>query len=127
MNKGAALIISVLILATIMVGFAVIGSRPHLNETNNLTALINKKTADSLATACVEDAFYKLGNNASYAGNETVNITAGTCTTRPVIASGGTWTIETQATAGASTSRLRVVLSARSPIVISSWQSLVAF
>ncbi len=126
-ERGAALLISVLILTAILIGFAVVGSRGFLQETSTLTTLINKKRAEALTAACLEEAFYRLGTNPSYAGNETINLNNSSCLIRPLISGSDTWTIEIEAQAGNETSRIRVTLSSRSPIIISSWQTVLSF
>ncbi|MDO8435459.1 MAG: hypothetical protein Q7S89_02145 [bacterium] len=127
MNRGAALLISVLILSSIMLGAIIFGSQSFRNETDAATALLNKKAAEAAATSCMEEAFYRLGNNPAYVGNEILAIGGTSCTIRPIVSGGGTWTIETEAAAFGLNGRLRVVLSSRFPLTITSWESLAHY
>lgn len=122
MHKGATLLITVIILMTIMVSFAVVGSRAYINQLTTDTSTINKKRADALADACVDEAIYQLGTNGLYTGNETIVVGAESCAIRPIISSGGTWTIEVQGSVGGVTSRGRVTLGSRVPPTISAWE-----
>ena|SRR3989338_4272723 len=127
MNRGAALIISVLILSSIMLSAIIFGSQSFRNETDAATALLNKKAAEAAATSCMEEALYRLGSNAAYAGNESLVIGSTQCAVRPILSGGGAWTLETEAVAFGTNGRLRVVLSSRFPLVITSWESLARF
>lgn len=126
MNRGAAILISVLILSSIMLGAIIFGSQSFRNETDAATALLNKKTAEAVATSCMEEALYRFGNNPSYVGNETLVIGSASCTIRPIL-SGSAWTLETEASAFGVNGRLRVILSSRFPPTITSWESLAHF
>lgn len=126
-KRGAALLISVLVLTTILVGFAAIGARTFINETQSLSSLANKKRAEALAAACMDEALYRLGTNASYTGSETITLGSEVCTIRPVSSGGGIWTLETEAMVGSLPGRLRATLSSRSPIIITSWNSVPSF
>lgn len=126
-ERGAALIISVLILATILLGLAVLGSIRSSYETVNLTATQNKKAAEALAVACMEHAMDTLGRNENYGGNEVVTIGSRTCTVRPIIVGANTWTIETQASVSIQWARYRAVLTSRAPVVIDSWEEVASF
>ena len=55
-KPGDALLVSVLILGTILLGFAIAASTASLQERQNVSALRNKKTAEVSANACMEQA-----------------------------------------------------------------------
>ncbi|KKR04996.1 MAG: hypothetical protein UT32_C0024G0006 [Parcubacteria group bacterium GW2011_GWC2_39_14] len=127
MKKGIALLISVLVLGVLLLSFVTVSTRGFLQETSTLTSLTFKKQADSLATACIETALYKIADNASYGGNETVAVGSQNCTIRPIIYNGQTWTIESEAGVSNVKSRLRIVISKLVPISIVSWEEVGSF
>ncbi|MBI4133383.1 hypothetical protein HY478_02095 [Candidatus Uhrbacteria bacterium] len=127
MQKGAAMLISVVVLATVMLGFALSGSFTSTQELQTLTVLQNKKMAAGGAAACMEHAIDRLGRNSEYGGNETLANGGLSCTVRPITGGGPTWTIETESNVGNQWARYRVTLSERAPPVIASWVEVPTF
>ncbi len=121
------MLISVIVLATIMLGFALVGSFTGSQALQTLTAIQNKKMAGALATACMEHAINRLGRNQGYTGNETLTSNGASCTVRPVISGSGTWTLETEARVRNQWARYRVTLSERAPPEIASWEEVPTF
>ncbi|OIO47740.1 MAG: hypothetical protein COS76_00220 [Candidatus Portnoybacteria bacterium CG06_land_8_20_14_3_00_39_12] len=95
-----------------------------LATTNN-----NAEQNFNLAQACAETALIKLKENINYAGNEIITIQDDVCQIRPIINLGGqSRTIETQATYGNQTHKLRIQISNINPqITIQSWQGIADF
>lgn len=125
-QKGVAMLVSVIILSTIMLGFAVLASALFIKENQIQTILKNKKIAAYAASGCMEIAFDRLGRNALYGGNETVFFDESSCTIRPILGS-SPWVIETESTVGRERARYRANLSSKNPIVITSWEEVVSF
>lgn len=121
------MLISIIVLATVMLGFAISASFTSTQELQTLTSLQNKKIAASLAAACMEHAIDRLGRNSEYGGGETIGISGLSCTVRPITLGGPTWTIETEANTGNQWARYRVVLSERAPPEIASWEEVPTF
>lgn len=120
------MLISVIVLATIMLGFAIVGAGTYGRELETLTALQNKKSALALATACAEHALQRFGRSRGYRGEETIEIGGSECTVRP-IGSGPPWFIETLGRVGNQYARLRITLSSRTPLVITAWEEVPTF
>jgi hypothetical protein len=127
MQRGAALLISVIILGALFVIFVIVSVQGVVNETSVLQALTYKKTADAHARACLDIALYRFASNDTYAGNEAITLTEGVCTIRPIFQISSEWIIETEATVSNRTSRLRATLTQRTPAELSSVEAVVAF
>lgn len=121
------MIISLLILGFLTLSFVLIGNTSLNDEAQANLALENKAMSAAAATGCVEQALDRLGLSASYAGSETLTIASSTCSVRPVIVGGGTWTLETWSQYADQYTRYRVVLTSRAPIAIQSWTEIAAF
>jgi hypothetical protein len=121
-RPGNALIISLLILTAVMTSYALLGITTGIIESQNMTALENKKIAESAATACMELAFNRLGRNSVYTGNETIAVATSTnCVIKTIVVGTGMWTIGTEASSSLQYVRQKAVLSSRAPVVITSW------
>ena len=127
MNRGAALLISILVLGTLFLSFAVVGVQGSIRESGSLVTLANKKRADSLARACMEVALFKTASSESYTGNESVSVGSAPCTIRPLLHPGSNWIIETEATFSNQVSRLRATLSNRAPANLVSLEAVATF
>lgn len=121
------MLISVMVLGFLTAGFVILGMATTSQSSQSATVTENKLMASAAATACMEQAIDRLGLNAGYAGNETLTVGAQSCTVRPIITGGGTWTIETSAQTGATYARYRVILTSRAPVIISSWTEIAGF
>lgn len=124
---GQTLVISLLVLSFLTVSFVVIGISSLIEDSQANTALYNKTLAGAAATGCMERAMDKLGQDSSYAGNESLSVASSTCTIRPVIVGGGNWTLETWSQVQDQYARERAILTSRSPITISSWTEIAGF
>lgn len=127
MRHGAALLISIIILGAIFLSFAIVGIQGIVGEGGSLISTTHKKTADALASACLDIALYNLGSNEFYSGDETHVVNGDECIIRPIIFDGQNWTIETEAESQGRVSRTRVILSARLPIEIISSEKVASF
>lgn len=125
--KGAALLISILILGALFLSFAIVGVQGSIRESGSLTVLANKKRADSLARACMETALFKTANSGSYNGNETITVAGSPCTIRPLREVGSDWIVETEAVFANQTSRFRATLGARSPANLTGLEAVAQF
>ncbi len=125
--QGQVMLISVMVLGFLTLGFVVLGIATASQTSQSATVIENKSMASAAAAACVEQAINRLGINAGYAGNEVLTAGAQTCIIRPIIALGGTWTIEASAQVGDQYARSRVILTSRAPVVIGSWNEVAGF
>lgn len=127
MPRGAALLISILVLGTIFLSFAIAGVQGSIRENGSLITLANKKRADSLARACLEVALFKTASSENYTGNETVTVGGAPCFIRPLGQVGSDWILETEAIYANQTSRFRATLETRSPANLISLEAMAAF
>lgn len=127
MNKGSALLISVLVLTTILGTFAIVGVYSFLNEKSTLRGVQAREQAEALATGCMEEALARLARNQAYAGNETLTIGADSCSIRSVSQNGSVWILEAEAQVREIPAQLRVTLSSRSPVTITNWERVSSF
>ena len=121
------MIISMLVLGALTLTFILIGNLSLGRAAQIHVAMENKTLSEAAATACAEQAMDRLGRNAGYAGNETLDVADGDCHIRPIIADAGTWTLETTATSSGQHTNYRVTLSGIEPPTISSWTELGGF
>ena len=120
------MLLSTLVMGTILLSITIAGFDALVYERGANAAHEQQAQALALATGCAEYAMQRLGQAASYGGDQTYLIDDQPCTILPVEVS-SVWTIKTQATVQQKTARLLVTLSSRSPLTISSWQEGVAF
>ena len=120
------MLVSVIILSTVMLGFAVLASTLFIKESQIQNILKNKKIAAYAANSCMELALNRLGRNVNYGGNETIIVNGNPCTIRPISGS-SPWIIETESVLGRERARYRANLSSRNPIIITSWEEVSNF
>lgn len=121
------MIVTLLILLTILLGFAFIGSVSLRNERDGVLTFLEERQARSAASACLETGIDRLARDENYTGDETLDLGDGTsCTIRPVISS-GTWTVEAEAQVSDAIARVRAVLTSRSPVEIDTWTEMDSF
>ncbi len=120
------MLVSVIILSTVMLGFAVLASTLFIKESQIQNILKNKKITAYAANSCMELAFDRLGRNVNYGGNETILVGGNPCTVRPILGS-SPWIIETESVLGRERARYRANLSSRNPIIITSWEEVSNF
>lgn len=126
-ERGFTLLVSTVIVGTVLLLVALSSSRLLIQQLANTVSQEDFVAAKYLAEGCAEAALMDINQNASYAGNETLTIGAGSCTIEPVSRSGSTYTIETQATVHASVYRLVVQANGTNPPVVTSWRRVTAF
>ncbi|MEK7116302.1 MAG: hypothetical protein AAB879_02825 [Patescibacteria group bacterium] len=124
---GQALLISVLVLSTVLLGIGLLSVTMLVTSSQSMITLANKRIAAAAATACMESAINRLGRNGSYVGNETLTVASTTCSIRPIVVSSTPIVIEVWASVANQFARERAILSNRSPIVISSWIEVPQF
>lgn len=120
------MLLSTLIMGTILLSVTIAGFNALFYERSANEAHAQQAQALALATGCMEYALQRLGQSASYSGNQTYPIDGQTCTILPIEETSG-WTIKTEVTLQQKTARLQVTLSSRTPLTISSWQEGVIF
>lgn len=125
-RRGSIMLLSTIILGAILLSASIAGFEALFYERRVTMIREQSEQAFALATGCMEHALQKLGQTPTYQGNETYLIDGHTCTIWPIEVS-GTWIIKTRVTIGQQTARLRVSVSSRTPITISSWQEGVVF
>lgn len=124
---GGVMIVTMLIMMSIMLSFAVVGIATVLREGMDYTEDLNARSAEQGANACADTAIERLGLSSSYAGNETLTLGDGTiCTIFPVLNSGG-WTIQTESWVKNRVARIQVILDNRNPVDIVSWNKVEHF
>ncbi|MBD3251376.1 hypothetical protein GF380_02890, partial [Candidatus Uhrbacteria bacterium] len=112
-KHGSVMIITMLILLAILLGFAFIGAVSIRSERGGVLTYGFYARARAAANACMETAIDRLGRDASYTGDESVDIGNGnTCTIHP-IEEDTHWTIKTESQINDATVRMRAVLSSQ--------------
>lgn len=125
-RPGSVMLLSTLMMGVILLSVTIAGFNALFYERSANTAHEQHAQALALATGCMEYAMQRLGQEASYQGNQTYLIDGQTCTILPIEAT-SVWMIRTQVTFQQHTARLRVVLSSRSPVTVTSWQEGATF
>lgn len=125
--KGFAALVGILIVSA--VGVVIVTALVLLGTGASRTsfALGQSYQAKALADACAELAVLRLRQNASYGGNETVSLGAGSCQISAVTATGPNRTIETSGTVAAAVRRVRVRARVSPAFSVTSWQEVVVF
>lgn len=99
-----------------------------VSETKITVTHENSYRAFSLATACMEKALLSLADNASYGGNETINIDGDSCIINTLETLGTSRIIKTHATYLGYIRRIQVTVSQTTPpLQVSSWQEVSSF
>ncbi len=89
------------------------------------SALADSLRARGLADACAEHALNALRLSSSYAGDETIAFSLGTCSILPVQGAGAEKTIRVSGASGGATRKIEIVTSALQPnISIESWTEM---
>lgn len=127
MRKGAALLISTLVLGVLLLSFAIVGIQGFIVETGALTSLMHKKNSEALASSCIEIALFRLASDENYAGNETIALGSESCTIRPIRLEGMDRIIETEAVFANHATRLRILVTGQPPMTILGWEEAGSF
>ena len=120
---GYALIISVVIVATILLMLATISARRVQDGFFAAIHIQQIRNAQALAQGCAYEALLRRATNSQYAGNEIITIQGLTCVIRP--SSGQT--IEVEAQSQGCTFRLRIELTLDEPPKIANWERVSTF
>lgn len=127
-KKGYAALMGVLILGLVI---ALLVPALLINSTDNFKiseSITNSNQALVQTESCAEIALEKLRQNNSYSGNETISLSTGTCTIRPISGSGQTKTIELSSNVNSYTRKVRIITSQLTPLIlVSSWQDISDF
>lgn len=126
--RGGAMITTMLILTSIMLGFLLAGLFSSIREKESFLETDRMIVAEQAANACAELAIDRLGRDPdAYEGDEDVVIdTDVSCHIRPIIES-TTWTIETTATVDGRVANYQIILDSIDPVDISSWKKVQNF
>lgn len=125
-RPGFTLVVSVMLIAAVLLGLAVTAARTLHGSLSSGTSIEGWDDAKALAEGCAETALWRLNENQTYTGNETITIEGAPCTIRPVTGS-SPWIVETEAAANGRTYRLRVTVTSLSPVTVSSWDRVTSF
>jgi hypothetical protein len=126
-ESGQVMLTSILILGFLTLTAVVIGITAIARETQSTLAIENKALASAAATACAEHAIDRLGREDAYLGNEVLDVADMQCEIRSILYHENTWTIETSSQVSNQIARYRIVLSAKAPVVIDSWEEVATF
>ncbi|OGL67239.1 hypothetical protein A2856_04265 [Candidatus Uhrbacteria bacterium RIFCSPHIGHO2_01_FULL_63_20] len=126
-DRGFTLVVSVMIISAVLLGLAVAAARTLHGTLSSGTSIERWDDAKALAEGCAEQAIWRLTEDQNYAGNETIAINGSPCTIRPVTGNPTPKIVETEATVGNRTYRLRVTVSSLSPPTVSAWDRVTSF
>ncbi|MBF8280255.1 MAG: hypothetical protein HW383_28 [Candidatus Magasanikbacteria bacterium] len=121
--KGAAAIISIILVGAAVLTITVSANLIGIQETQN--AFVGEKYEEAAAAAdgCVEWALQKLKNSSQYGGNETLTIGNGACQIGAVTKNGQQRTFSVSSTVNTFSVRENIDLSKVNPdIRFNSWQ-----
>ena len=122
-QKGYALLVSVVVIATVLVMLATVSARRVQDSSFTALDLNHQLQAKALAQGCAQEALLKRSIDSQYAGNETITIQGETCTILPI---SGQF-IDVEANVQDRYYRLHIGLTADEPPEISSWERVVSF
>ncbi len=128
-RPGYVFLISVLFVGAIAMSTAATLVVLGVGSMKSSIATMQSMQAMHNAETCVERALKSLRASASYAGNETLALTSGTCVLRPIGGSGNlNRIICAKGIVGTIVRRVEVQVSALRPIgMIKSWQEVADF
>lgn len=128
-ESGVITLISTLIVGAIGLVLSLTILTLSVDASRTSTILEQSQQADAYGHACAEYALNQLRLNVSYAGNEILSFTQGSCQVRPLLGSGNTnRTIQTIGISGTITKRGVVVVNTRIPTIsLASWRDIGSF
>ncbi len=128
-NNGFITLLSMLVASAIGIAIAIPLLLSALDGTRASLVRQQGVQARALADACAEVALEKLGDSKSYAGEETLTLSTGTCTILPVLGSGNKErTVQTIGAAGDAVRKLWIDISDLKPsVTVSSWREVGDF
>lgn len=127
-RSGYIALISILIISTIGLIMA-LGFAQEGMETNKGLVIKNKgQQALRNASACAEEALFKLREDLGYQGDESLSLREGECQIYPVATSTDEILIRTKGVVDNYESKLKVVVGTTTPSMeIKSWQEVADF
>lgn len=126
-NNGFVALIAVLVLSAVGVSVGISLILLGLGSSRSSFALEQSNHAKALANACAEEALLKLKQNLSYAGNETLTFTSGTCQIQDVKGTGPNRIIKTTGTVGTIIRKVAVKVKISPSFELTSWQEVADF
>lgn len=121
------MLVSVLILAAMLLGFALLGAFVSLERGRSGMSLEQKFMAKASAASCMEMALQGLGNDHAYQGNQSMSFGGVDCHIRPIYQQFGVWVVEIEASSGNQVYRIKTILSKLDPVTIKSWLEVPNF
>jgi hypothetical protein len=125
-QSGYIALISAIIISILIMGIALTLSLTGFFNRSNLLDSEFKEMSSSLSEACVSTALFKIAQNESYAGNESVVIGSYNCSILPLESAGGQKIIKATATVQNSTTNLRVTVD-KTTLQVIYWEEIPAF
>ena len=107
-TKGFIILTTVIILSVVLLLIALAISTSGYFQSSGALDFEFKELSYSLALSCIDRAYYNLSQDLDYVGNETISISGYTCHIDPVIVEGFETILKTSATAGTSTTKLKM-------------------
>jgi len=123
-TKGFVTLMSVLILGAVGIAVVVSLIQLGLGSSRNSFAAEQSLYARGLADACTALALDHIRTNPGYVGTLNPLVGTGDCTYTVTDTGGATRSIAAEGTVGTMTRRVHVVVSAVSPVSVSSWQEV---
>lgn len=126
-EQGFSTLISVIIVGAIALAIAVTLLTSTIDLSRKSQANQSLYLAKNYANGCAERALYSLRSNLNYAGNETINMTYGSCTILPITGAGSNTNriISTKAVVGDFARKVKVTVSVVNPnMTIASWEEI---
>ena len=109
-KNGFVVLTSVIILSVVLLLIAQAVSTSGYFQSSGSLDFEFKELSYSLALSCIDRAYYNLNQDLDYAGNENITITGYTCHIDPVVLQGSDTTFQSSATAGTSTTKLKMTI-----------------
>lgn len=122
--QGFIAIIATLILSAVILLVAVSNAARTRSQTQVLIEQEAKAKSRALADSCGEIALVKLGENNSYAGNETITPGGLACTIVSVTKSGNTYVISARGESGRSHTKIEITVTSFDPMIITDWKEV---
>lgn len=118
--SGGVMLVSILVLAAMLLIFAILGLHTTLERGRSGMSLEQKAMAKSSANSCLEVALQNLGNDHAYQGNVSLEFGDVPCSIRPIYQVNGQYVVEVSAQSGMQYYRSKTILLSVEPIAIKS-------
>ena len=125
-KNGYVALISLIIIGAIVLISVLALTFITISQTQNMISQNQSLKSYYLANACAHYALLKLQDNASYGGNETIEIDSYNCQIGQILGSANTnRTFNASSNVASSNAQIQVVISQIKPrTIISSWQQI---